>query len=474
LVPTVVKAKEGIIRFIPVKPLPKVTVSEIFPLTTKEYKAVTFVGKEGKVPTFSLVAKGKGPILERIPSTDIIRLKKGVVVKLKPFKKGVSPLIPKEPSEIILYPKIKKIKVGEELPYEIFKEKIKIKEVTLTGKVRMEKIFEQPREMKGIIRVWKEPKKIPFEIIPEKTPFAEELIKKVKETKKFIKPSKIYKWMEVPKPETVKVIPPVIQVQKEIPKIIKKAAELPKPVSKLIVTKPEMIKLKPAVKIDSVLAGAVVKIPKVKEQERLIVKERPKLIEIPRLVEVPRLVETPRLVEVPRLVETPRLVEVQKISPIQKIGLITKPIETQIIISKPPIPPRRRRPPVTPTPTPPPKLLFKIPKKRKRIVIKKPKPKEMFQPYVKRYGKWVAVSKPTPSLAEAQKKGLKKVRKTLAASLIIRKPKTGELVFFKEPSPSFRRGKDKWILVEKAPYRLKTPTEVAEIIRARKGIKFIS
>jgi len=122
-----------------------------------------------------------------------------------------------------------------------------------------------------------------------------------------------------------------------------------------------------------------------------------------------------------------------------------------------------------------PRRIIPIPKlkpSKEKIFKKIPKKLEYLIPEVKRYGVWRPISEPKPR-RKAIRIGIKELRKTLAASLRLRKP-SGEIVPFAKETPEFRLGVGKpTVLVQRARRRLKAREEVAEIIRARKGIKFI-
>jgi len=144
-------------------------------------------------------------------------------------------------------------------------------------------------------------------------------------------------------------------------------------------------------------------------------------------------------------------------------------------VQKPkPIPPKhptpKPRPPKPPTPKPPKPIVIILPSTKpvlKKPVKKKKIEEELFLPFVRRYGKFVPVTiKPLPK-KKAIKKGLVRVRGTLAAALQIRRP-TGEIIPFAKPTKEFRLGREMTI-VQKAPRRLGRREEVAEIIASRRA-----
>lgn len=95
---------------------------------------------------------------------------------------------------------------------------------------------------------------------------------------------------------------------------------------------------------------------------------------------------------------------------------------------------------------------------------------ELVVPFIKRQGKYKPVSKPT-TLGLAIGKGISLLRGTLAASLQIRKAKTGEKIRFAKETNQFRLGKKEGAatLVQRAPKRLSSFGEVGEIIRSRRN-----
>jgi hypothetical protein len=137
-----------------------------------------------------------------------------------------------------------------------------------------------------------------------------------------------------------------------------------------------------------------------------------------------------------------------------------------------PIRPIVRRQPVTEKPAPT-KILPKI----KLAPVARPKlPEKRYVPFVRRYGKFMPVAKPT-KYVKAKKIGVRELRRTLGAALKIKEVKKGEFVpFTGKIGREFRLGKrDRRELIQRAPFRLGRRAEVAEIIAARKvgGIKLI-
>jgi len=110
-----------------------------------------------------------------------------------------------------------------------------------------------------------------------------------------------------------------------------------------------------------------------------------------------------------------------------------------------------------------------LPKVKKiKLKIKKVKKKpELVTPFVRRYGVWrPIIERPVP-YKKALEIGIKRLERTLGAALQIRKGE--QLVPVGKETRMFRPAKrDRYILVERAPFRLKAPTEVREIIAARK------
>ena len=146
------------------------------------------------------------------------------------------------------------------------------------------------------------------------------------------------------------------------------------------------------------------------------------------------------------------------------------PKVTPRIIPRPPTRPIKPRPPKIVKP-----IIFDLEKeiKKRKKLLKEKKP-ELVIPFVRRYRKWIKIGKPMLK-REAIIKGVAELRRTLAASLQLRRP-SGAVVPFAKVTKELRIGKKgPEILVQRAPRRLKAPTEVQEIIAARKAgrIKFL-
>lgn len=111
----------------------------------------------------------------------------------------------------------------------------------------------------------------------------------------------------------------------------------------------------------------------------------------------------------------------------------------------------------------------------KKKISKKSRKKDLLIPFIRRRGKFVAVG-PALERERAIKKGVTKLRRTLAASLQLRRP-SGEVVPFAKESREFRLGKGNGVkvLVQRAPQRLGRAGEIAEIIASRTAgrVKFI-
>lgn len=113
---------------------------------------------------------------------------------------------------------------------------------------------------------------------------------------------------------------------------------------------------------------------------------------------------------------------------------------------------------------PPPLFDFGVTRRRRRRPVRRPRP--LFIPEVRRRGKWIPITAPVP-LFKAITIGKRKVERTLAASLRIRGPRgIVPLVPF---GPKWRRAKkEPFVLIEKRKYRLDVPSEVSEILVAKK------
>lgn len=188
--------------------------------------------------------------------------------------------------------------------------------------------------------------------------------------------------------------------------------------------------------------------------------------EVEREVVVGRQGPSSKLDQPVRVKEGLREAIIPKLSP----ALKTKPKPRFVSPPRPKKPPFRPRPripikpfiPIIPTDKPPKKKL-----KKKKLLD------ELVTPFVKRRGKFFAIGKPTTK-AKAIKKGVAKLRGTLAASLQLRK-KGGEAVLFAKESKGFRIGKaGAKTLVQRQRARLGRMGEIREIIASRKaGVKFI-
>jgi hypothetical protein len=199
---------------------------------------------------------------------------------------------------------------------------------------------------------------------------------------------------------------------------------------------------------------SLIEVPKPTQQEEEIVKEIPDVIG--------------------KVIPTTKTEVIQKpivISPLEPIiePSVSKP-PIQIVIPRQKLKPIEVKPKIKITP----ELPERKPIKRISPLIIKQKA-SLFTPYVRRYRTWSPVSKPV-SKKQAVEIGVKKLRTTLAASLMIKKG--GEAVPFMTPQKpmEFRLAKGGLILIQKAPRRLKARTEVAEIIRSRRGrrpLKFL-
>jgi len=171
---------------------------------------------------------------------------------------------------------------------------------------------------------------------------------------------------------------------------------------------------------------------------------------------------------------TPSIQEVkvtQALQPIQATQLIQATPQIQAItpLSRSPQPQPQR--PTIKTP----KIIRLIPTKpklikRKSRVVKR---ERLFTPVIRRYGKWTPYGKPT-TRKKAIKKGVKILRGTLGASLKIVGKKSKKPLKFAKETKEFRYGKKgPTILVQRKGKRLSAFGERVEIIRAKKGFKFI-
>jgi len=285
-------------------------------------------------------------------------------------------------------------------------------------------------------------------------------------------PTRPFQWLEqLPKPELM-VPPPPTEMLKPITKVVK---DLPA-VKLLGVEKPLMVGgmgITEAKYAGLGLYERTEDVPVFKEEVVL----KPALVEVPRLRIIPKLRIIPRAVERVEVIPKETLELREKIIPklkiISKLRIIQKVKVVPKVVPKVAVRPRPR-----PGKPRPPKIIPKIPfylkrKEEKRRELKKRK-EELVIPFVRRYRKWIKIGKPMLK-REAIIKGVAELRRTLAASLQLRRP-SGAVVPFAKPTKEFRIGKKgPEILVQRAPRRLKAPTEVQEIIAARKAgrIKFL-
>lgn len=300
--------------------------------------------------------------------------------------------------------------------------------------------------------------------VPKKMTPKTKVITKVKTTFPGLAPiaAKVF-----PKPRTIQIKETkIISTIKPPPRVslAKPTADLVK-IDKVEVVVPEKVtpKIKPIL------------IDKVKIKETQIA--RPKLITKPREVEetitIPKII--PKTIDLTKI--TPKLKERTTTIPRIVPGLRTKTkpsiIPIRVVAPIKPPTPKPPKPPKEPTKI---KIPVKIPSKIKEpeYIRRMKKRPELFIPYVRRYGKFIPITeKPVPK-KKALKIGVTKLRRTLAATLQLRKP-TGEIVPISPTGKEFRVGKVRVGIVQKAQYRLGTPGEKAEIIKARKagGIKIL-
>ena len=184
--------------------------------------------------------------------------------------------------------------------------------------------------------------------------------------------------------------------------------------------------------------------------------------------------ERDRTIVGPVYVQPPRLKQPQVVIPGErfKFKLPTATAQVQKPVVRIPTPSPRPRPRPKPTPTKIPVIIVPPTEEPKVKKFKKKKGTgELLTPFVRRFGKFRPISKPL-TRAKAIKKGVARVRGTLAASLQLRKP-TGEVVRFAKPTKEFRVGKG-LTLVQRAPKRLGRREEIREILASRRaGVKFI-
>ena len=151
----------------------------------------------------------------------------------------------------------------------------------------------------------------------------------------------------------------------------------------------------------------------------------------------------------------------------QAVRQVVRPATTTRITT------RRPRPPLKP----PRKTEgggFPIPKPSDgvlRRVGRKSPPLGLFIPEVRRYGKFQAIGKPT-TFFKAKRKGKKKVRETLGASLRIRRAKTGEIIPLAAGGVFRPAKREAGVLVQRRGARLSDPFEVKEIKQARRRRQF--
>jgi len=164
--------------------------------------------------------------------------------------------------------------------------------------------------------------------------------------------------------------------------------------------------------------------------------------------------------------------QIQKPTPTERFAFALIPVQVQKFkqIPKVPVPftPRIPKPPKVPSTPRIPKPPISIPilsgrKFRKAGQISGYE----FIPELRRRGKFMPISKPT-TLKKAVEIGKQAARRTLGASIRVKGPK-GYIGLL--PSEEFifgKKGKEPTILMQKKFARLKTPTELKEIIWARK------
>ena len=222
---------------------------------------------------------------------------------------------------------------------------------------------------------------------------------------------------------------------------------------------------KVSLNIFAITAGAI--IPRLRFAEALI--QIPKVSTIEKVI--PITIPTISPIGAARVIQTPALgivqIQIPQVIP-QIIPKITPAVLVPTITQKPPRVPRV-----------PSKFIIKVPEPEPITPIKPRKvrlPKrELFIPFIRRRGKFRPVAKPSPKEV-ALRIGIRKIRRTLGASLQIRKT-TGEAVPFPKTTKMFRFGKREGALtlVQRRGFRLGTRGEVSEIIRSRKAgrIKFI-
>jgi len=163
-----------------------------------------------------------------------------------------------------------------------------------------------------------------------------------------------------------------------------------------------------------------------------------------------------------KVVEVPKLEVAQVVTQVPVVTLGTPTISR---LASPPTQPSLRTP-VKIIPIIEPKKIIR----RKRIEDTGDK---FFTPVVRRYGKWIPYGKPIAK-KKAIMKGISILRGTLGASLKIVGKKSKKPIMFAKETKEFRYGKKgPTILVQRKGKRLSTFGERLEIIRAKKGFKFI-
>jgi hypothetical protein len=507
-IPKIIKIKEGIITFTKVQPKIRVTRTPWFGIKKGKYIAETYVGK-AKIPRLYFVQKGpKGPIFQYVNKADIegikidfgkgkvsldtqfiegIRPRVGTTVKATKFdvtllKKGkdvrVDLFIGKKPTtETVLYSKLKGAKEARFKETEFvkwIKDTTQIKKLTPTGRIK------DLGEMKGLIKIYKPSfKTIQVYDVGGLKPikasgFESQLIKKVSKISKLTKPTKVYSWMRdagAKEAQTISTKGGQLLQQigmtptKEITKVVKEIKQIPIVVQKITLTAPK-VKIETATKtLDLAFAGAasitkLITREKLKEEEKLILKGKEQLIEIPKIVEIVKstAVQTPKIIQA----ETPALKLITK--PI--IKPIAKPILKITPTPKPKPRPRIERTRFTPVYIP----LSEEEPIKSIIKVSPPRRPEKVIAFGRRYGKFKPISVPT-TIEKAKKKGIVWVSKTLGATFEIRGLKGKRLPIGRLPK-GFRFGKkekDIFQAVQRRERRLKSPSEVAEIIRIRRG-----
>jgi hypothetical protein len=172
---------------------------------------------------------------------------------------------------------------------------------------------------------------------------------------------------------------------------------------------------------------------------------------------------------VPSFRQPQRIFQIQKTGIAEKLGLKSFGVQkTRQLISPPTAPGRVRTSPRFPK-SPGRRLTPQgVGRRRRRGRADKKAP---YIPEIRRYGKWKPLGK-VETLEKALKRGVGAVRRTLGASLRIRRGK--EVLSIGKDTRFFRPSKrDTRILVQRRGARLGTRGERIEIIRARGGTKFL-